>query len=193
MSNLSTGLQRLFGGGVKHAVHLLSGFLPAEWFDVFFLARAEMAYKGRAAAAAGPGGLGSWFRDYSHRRYAAAGPIPTPVTTAISTAWQLLAHSVYSCKDKVHNTVCDIPTSRPGLSRSEIMGWGLAPHLWYNVNDVRAAWELLLQAVAAAPQLADSSAFVYDLLDVSRELMSKIGRGRALRVCSCISKGVQLY
>lgn len=134
-----------------------------------------MAYKGRAATAAASGGLSSWFSDYALRRYAAAAPLPAPVTTALERAWQLLAHSVYSCKDKLHNTVCDIPTSRPGLSRSEIMGWGLAPHLWYNVNDVRAAWQLLLQAVAAAPQLTTSSAFVYDLLDVSRELMSKIG------------------
>eukprot|EP00878_Enallax_costatus_P008649 GHUV01009043.1.p1 GENE.GHUV01009043.1~~GHUV01009043.1.p1 ORF type:complete len:568 (+),score=214.58 GHUV01009043.1:1068-2771(+) len=135
---------------------------------------AEMAYKGRAAAAAAPGGFSSWFKEYSRRRYAAAGPLPAPVSAALNSAWQLLAHSVYSCRDHLHNTVCDIPTSRPGLSRSEIMGWGLAPHLWYNVNDVRAAWELMLQAVGVAPQLSGSSAFVYDLLDVSRELMSKI-------------------
>jgi hypothetical protein len=36
------------------------------------------------------------------------------------------------------------------------------------------AWQLLLQAAVAAPQLTTSSAFVYDLLDVSRELLSKI-------------------
>jgi hypothetical protein len=136
---------------------------------------AEMAYKGRAAQAAAPGGLGSWFRDYATRRYAAAGALPQSTVAALQGAWQLLARSVYSCRDGLHNTVCDIPTSRPGLSRAEIMGWGLAPHLWYDVGDVRAAWELLLQAGAAAPALQDSSsAFVYDLLDVSRELLSKI-------------------
>jgi hypothetical protein len=136
---------------------------------------AEMAYKGRAAHAAAPGGLGSWFRDYAARRYAAAGPLPESAAAALQGAWQLLARSVYSCRDGLHNTVCDIPTSRPGLSRAEIMGWGLAPHLWYDVGDVRAAWELLLQAGAAVPALQQSSsAFVYDLLDVSRELLSKI-------------------
>lgn len=139
---------------------------------------AEMAYKGRAAQAAAPGGLGSWFRDYATRRYAAAGALPQSAVAALQGAWQLLARSVYSCRDKLHNTVADIPTSRPGLSRSEIVGWGLAPHLWYNVGDVRAAWELLLQAAAAAPSLPScSSAFVYDLLDVSRELMSKVRCG----------------
>jgi hypothetical protein len=136
---------------------------------------AEMAYKGRAAQAAAPGGLGAWFRGYTSRRYAAAGPLPEEVTSALQGAWQLLARSVYSCRDGLHNTVCDIPTSRPGLSRAEIMGWGLGPHLWYDVGDVRAAWELLLQAGAAVPALPEcSSAFVYDLLDVSRELLSKI-------------------
>lgn len=136
---------------------------------------AEMAYKGRAAQAAAPGGLGSWFRDYGTRRYAAAGPLPDAAAAALQGAWQLLARSVYSCRDGLHNTVCDIPTSRPGLGRAEIMGWGLAPHLWYDVGDVRAAWELLLQAGTAAPALAQhSSAFVYDLVDVTRELLSKV-------------------
>lgn len=136
---------------------------------------AEMAYKGQAAQAAVPGGLGSWFRDYGSRRYAAAGPLPDAAAAALQGAWQLLARSVYSCRDGLHNTVCDIPTSRPGLGRAEIMGWGLAPHLWYDVGDVRAAWELLLQAGAAAPALAQhSSAFVYDLVDVTRELLSKV-------------------
>jgi hypothetical protein len=59
------------------------------------------------------------------------------------------------------------------------MGWGLQPHLWYDVGDLRAAWELLLQAGRGAAQLtaggpAASSAFVYDLVDVSRELLSKM-------------------
>jgi hypothetical protein len=49
------------------------------------------------------------------------------------------------------------------------------PHLWYDVGDVCAAWELLLQAGADMPALLEhSSAFVYDLLDVTRELLSKI-------------------
>jgi len=136
---------------------------------------AEMAYKGRAAQAAAPGGLETWFRAYATRRYAAAGSLPGGTLSALQGAWQLLARSVYSCRDGLHNTVADIPTSRPGLNRADIMGWGLAPHLWYDVGDVRAAWELLLQAAAAAPMLPQrSSAFVYDLLDVSRELMSKI-------------------
>jgi alpha-N-acetylglucosaminidase len=138
---------------------------------------AEMAFKGRAAEAAAPGGLAAWFAEYAQRRYAGAGAVPASASTAVQGAWQLLARSVYSCRDKLHNTVCDVPTSRPGLSRSEIMGWGLGPHLWYNVGDARAAWELLLQAAAACPHLAgSSSSFVYDLLDVSRELMSKVGR-----------------
>jgi alpha-N-acetylglucosaminidase len=139
---------------------------------------AEMAFKGRAAEAAAPGGLSAWFAEYAQRRYAGAGTLPAPASAAVQGAWQLLARSVYSCSDKLHNTVCDVPTSRPGLARSEIMGWGLAPHLWYNVGEVRAAWELLLQAAAACPRLSGgSSAFVYDLLDVSRELMSKVRRG----------------
>jgi alpha-N-acetylglucosaminidase len=134
---------------------------------------AEMAFQGRAASAAAD--ITPWFQAYAARRYAAAGELPPGAAASIGRAWSLIARSLYSCADHCHNTVADIPTSRPGLSRVEITGWGLGPHLWYDVREVRAAWEALLSAAAAAPQLAtSSSAFVYDLLDVSRELMSKI-------------------
>jgi hypothetical protein len=65
---------------------------------------AELAYEGRAAAAAAPGGLQTWFRAYADRRYAAAGPLPPPVLAALQGAWSLLARSVYSCADGLHNT-----------------------------------------------------------------------------------------
>ena len=135
---------------------------------------AEMAYQGQAAARASAG-IGPWFTTYAMRRYAAAGEVGPNAAATLVRAWSLLARSVYSCRDHVHNTVADIPTSRPGLSRAEITGWGLCPHLWYDVGDVRAAWEALLVAATICPALpAGSSAFVYDLLDVARELMSKV-------------------
>ncbi|KAF8069596.1 hypothetical protein HT031_001713 [Scenedesmus sp. PABB004] len=142
---------------------------------VVFEFMSEMALAGRAAAAAAPGGLAAWFGAYAARRYGGAGPLPPAAAARVAGAWALLGRSVYAAADRARSTVCDIPTSRPGLERREVVGWGLAPHLWYSVADVRAAWELLLQAAAAAPALpACSSAFVYDLVDVSRELMSKI-------------------
>lgn len=134
---------------------------------------AEMVYKGRAADAMAD--FGGWFKHYALRRYGGAGLLGPDATAAVIRAWSLLSHSVYSCNDRIHNTVTDIPTSRPGLSSTEIMGWGLRPHLWYNVNDVRLAWESLLTAAACCPALvSNSSSFCYDLLDVSRELMSKM-------------------
>jgi hypothetical protein len=69
--------------------------------------------------------------------------------------------------------VCDIPTSRPGLSRAEIVGWGLAPHVWYPLPELAAALRDLLAAAAAHPPLATSSAFRYDVIDAARELLSK--------------------
>jgi hypothetical protein len=134
----------------------------------------EMAWRGGARAAAAPGGLEAWFAAYGARRYAAAAPLPPDVAAMLSGAWQLLARSAYSCSDGRRSTVADIPTSRPGLAPAEIVGWGLAPHLWYSVADVRAAWELLLRAAERHAALAGSSAFAYDLLDVSRELLSKL-------------------
>jgi alpha-N-acetylglucosaminidase len=69
--------------------------------------------------------------------------------------------------------VCDVPTSRPGLCRAEILGWGLAPHSWYPLSELRAALGDLLAAASAHPDLAGSCAFRYDVVDAARELMSK--------------------
>lgn len=69
--------------------------------------------------------------------------------------------------------VCDIPTSRPGLCRAEIVGWGLAPHIWYPPSELRTVLQDLLSAAAAQPALAACSAFRYDVVDVTRELLSK--------------------
>ncbi|KAI8466868.1 MAG: tim-barrel domain-containing protein [Monoraphidium minutum] len=162
---------------------------------------AEMAYAGGAAARAvaphpaagapwgGPqagGGVGGsggggaaassydeWMEAYALRRYAAAGAPPPAAAAALRRAWRRLGRSAYGCRDKLHNTVCDVPTSRPGLWRGEIVGWGLGPHSWYPPAELRAALGDLLDAADAHPALAASSAFRYDAVDAARELLSK--------------------
>lgn len=121
---------------------------------------AEMAFSGRPEV-----DLKDWFYTYSQRRYAGA------VEPHLQDAWDMLVDILYTCQDRLHNTVCDIPTSRPGLSSQEIMGWGLRPHLWYNLRDLLAAWEQLLDGSGPVSSL---SSFQYDLVDVSREYMSKL-------------------
>lgn len=49
---------------------------------------------------------------------------------------QLLRASVYDNTSRRHETVMDIPTSRPGLSRKEVKWWGLKPQMWYDANQV---------------------------------------------------------
>ncbi|KIZ03038.1 alpha-N-acetylglucosaminidase [Monoraphidium neglectum] len=134
-----------------------------------------------AAAAAGAGwaldggrrAYDVWMESYALRRYAAAGRAGPSAAAALRRAWRRLGRGAYACRDTVHNTVCDVPTSRPGLCRAEILGWGLAPHSWYPLSELRAALGDLLAAASAHPDLAGSCAFRYDVVDAARELMSK--------------------
>lgn len=113
--------------------------------------------------------LHEWFALFAQRRYGGARD-----DSAVQ-AWSILCSSSYNCFDRQHNTVADIPTSRPGLARSEITGWGLRPHCWYNLADLVLAWRRLLEAAA---RLAPGAALAYDVVDVAREALSKLSTRR---------------
>lgn len=87
----------------------------------------------------------------------------------------LTQHSTHKCAPQTctHPQVCDIPTSRPGLSRRETTGWGLAPHFWYPLGELTAALSDLLAAATAHPPLRGCSSFRYDVIDAGREVASK--------------------
>jgi hypothetical protein len=117
--------------------------------------------------------MDAWFTEYAARRYAAAGRLAPPAAELVAGAWRRLGRTAYACGDGYHNTVCDIPTSRPGLARSEITGWGLAPHYWYPLAELRTAIADLIAASDHSPDLLRSSAYRYDVVDGARELLSK--------------------
>ncbi|CAL5229140.1 g12413 [Coccomyxa viridis] len=109
--------------------------------------------------------LGPWVADYARRRYG-----PSTPEDALK-AWALLLGSVYNATDSHTDHSRDIPTSRPGLTPFEIGLWGLRPQLWYNPDQVVEAWGLLLQS---APHLGTVQPFLYDLVDVGRQVLSKL-------------------
>eukprot|EP00803_Ostreobium_quekettii_P000116 evm.model.scf_2738.1 EVM.evm.TU.scf_2738.1 scf_2738:3553-15483(-) len=109
--------------------------------------------------------LNDWFSQYALMRY---GGRSCPDA---SKSWQLLLTSVYQNTSRRADVVMDIPTSRPGLSRKEVKWWGLKPQMWYDPAKVVEAWRLLINC---EKQLAASSAFQYDLVDVGRQVLSKL-------------------
>ncbi|XP_038610185.1 alpha-N-acetylglucosaminidase [Tachyglossus aculeatus] len=96
--------------------------------------------------------LGSWLEGWAARRYGAAHP-------GAAAAWRHLMRSVYSCPAPA----CSGHNRSPLVRRPSLR---LDPAVPYNRSDVLEAWRLLLEA---APALASSPAYRYDLLDVSRQ------------------------
>ncbi|GMH42712.1 hypothetical protein BSKO_10631 [Bryopsis sp. KO-2023] len=126
---------------------------------VMFELMSEMAFREKAPD------LESWFRQYSVQRY---GGLKCPNSSA---AWEALRNSVYGESPNRHETVMDIPVSRPGLEPREVF-WGLKAQMWYDHEQVVDAWGYLLDCGDA---LGQSSAFQYDLVDVGRQVLSKLG------------------
>lgn len=128
---------------------------------------------GASRAPAPSGAYCGWMEAYGLRRYASAGAPPPAAAASLRRAWRALSAGAYACGDRLHSTVCDVPTSRPGLCRAEIVGWGLAPHFWYPLSELRAALAGLLEAADSHPPLRGCAAFRYDVVDAGRELLSK--------------------
>ncbi|KAK9834371.1 hypothetical protein WJX84_011165 [Apatococcus fuscideae] len=119
--------------------------------------------------------LDAWTEDYAVRRYG-------PSTPASATdAWALLLDTVYDCQDLHPDHNQDIPVSRPGLDHDEVAPHGLQPQLWYHQEKVVKAWQLLQKA---APDLEPQSTYRYDLIDVGRQVISKVGTALWKVICS---------
>ncbi|XP_060067038.1 alpha-N-acetylglucosaminidase-like [Ylistrum balloti] len=106
-----------------------------------------------------PRDVSKWVTEYAKRRYGK----PNKYS---SKAWLLLRESVYNntdgLKDKSKHV---IPTSRPSYHPR------LTPDVWYDPEDLYQAWD---NFVLAATQLSNSSLFVYDLVDVTRNSLQDI-------------------
>ncbi|XP_074117693.1 alpha-N-acetylglucosaminidase-like [Sminthopsis crassicaudata] len=101
--------------------------------------------------------LGAWVAGFAAQRYG------TPHSHA-EAAWRLLLQSVYNCS----GDLCTGHNRSPLVKRPSLH---LDISVWYNRSDVFEAWRLLLEA---APVLASSPAFRYDLLDVTRQVAQEL-------------------
>ncbi|XP_057270141.1 alpha-N-acetylglucosaminidase [Pezoporus wallicus] len=103
--------------------------------------------------------LPRWVSRYAERRYGAA-------NAAAASAWRLLLRSVYNCTG-----VCVNHNRSPLVRRPSLR---MDTELWYNASDVYEAWRLLLSAGA---ELGSSTAFRYDLVDVTRQAAQQLVSG----------------
>nr|XP_033774828.1 alpha-N-acetylglucosaminidase [Geotrypetes seraphini] len=103
-----------------------------------------------------PVNLSQWISWYTVRRYGSQ-------NAQTLAAWQLLLRSVYNCtiQWKDHNQSPLV--HRPSLK--------MKTNVWYNRSDLFEAWQLLQNASA---ELSKSKTFLYDLVDVTREVVQQL-------------------
>ncbi|KAL2461225.1 alpha-N-acetylglucosaminidase family/NAGLU family [Abeliophyllum distichum] len=151
--------------------------------------------------------LEDWLITYSRRRYGKA-------VKQVETAWKILHHTIYNCTDGIadHNTdyIVKFPDWDPSLSSrfemSEVNQMQKLveiprnrrflfhekssplpqPHLWYNTQDVLRALKLFLDA---GNELAGSLTYRYDLVDLTRQSLSKLANQVYLNAIAAFRDG----
>ncbi|XP_042443918.1 alpha-N-acetylglucosaminidase-like [Zingiber officinale] len=133
-----------------------------------------------------------WLKSYSYRRYGQAFP-------PIEAAWTILYQTIYNCTDGIadHNRdyIVEFPDLGPSLDGSlsfdvvpstrrypmvdkqyrfslrETKSNLPQPHLWYSTKEVISALKLFLDA---GEYLTKSATYRYDLVDLTRQVLSKL-------------------
>ncbi|GMI95740.1 CYCLOPS 1, N-ACETYL-GLUCOSAMINIDASE [Hibiscus trionum] len=133
-----------------------------------------------------------WLKTYTHRRYGKS-------IQKILEAWAILYHTVYNCTDGIadHNTdfIAKFPDWDPStnsgshpskLNNMHTYGRKIGTrrfsfkesspdlpqaHLWYSTHEVVNALKLFL---AAGDDLSRSLTYRYDLVDLTRQVLSKL-------------------
>ncbi|CAN6306588.1 unnamed protein product [Urochloa humidicola] len=142
----------------------------------------EMAFRNKKVE------VEDWLKTYSYRRYG-------QTNTEIEKAWRYLYRTIYNCTDGIadHNKdyIVEFPDISPNsfgsqLSKqsgmsisinhrrfflSEVSGSLPHPHLWYPTKEAIRALELFLNA---GNDFSKSHTYRYDLIDLTRQCLSKL-------------------
>jgi len=111
--------------------------------------------------------IGQWVKDYSTQRYAGA--------VAGQVAWEQLLETAYNCSSGwgVTKSLVEL---RPAF-KLDAPG-GFMPRVPpYTLGSMVPIWTSLLGAVAVNPDIQGQDAFLYDVVDVTRQALSDIFLG----------------
>lgn len=114
--------------------------------------------------------LDQWIDQYIEKRYGTS-------SKEASLAWKDLAKSVYNPPTKIEGCYEGIVCARPGWNVTRASSWGPSQHN-YDFTDVINAANHMLAAVKKDPSLAKQSTFRYDLMDVTKQVLSDFCLGQ---------------
>ncbi|KAF7838380.1 alpha-N-acetylglucosaminidase-like isoform X1 [Senna tora] len=128
-----------------------------------------------------------WIDQYSTRRYGRSVPL-------IQEAWNILYHTIYNCTDGAYDKNRDVIVAFPDVEPSiisvqqkldsrtiikEVTASYDQPHLWYSTSEVIRSLKLF---IASGDELASSSTYRYDLVDLTRQALAKYANQLFLKV-----------
>ncbi|KAK4285477.1 hypothetical protein QN277_002171 [Acacia crassicarpa] len=123
-----------------------------------------------------------WLKIYSQRRYGKA-------NNQVEAAWEILYHTIYNCTDGIADHNHDFIVMLPDWDPSNLQKVDFLPlgnrrflsqetnsdmpqaHLWYPTEEVTKALNLFL---GAGKDYAGSLTYRYDLVDLTRQVLSKL-------------------
>ncbi len=106
----------------------------------------------------------SWLKSYALKRY---GATPKEIVEALN----LLADSIYSPVRNQEGCTETIICARPGWNVNKASTWSTGG-IYYDVSKIASAAEKYLAAATANPQLLKQETFIYDLVDINRQLLA---------------------
>ena len=124
-----------------------------------------------------PVDLKTWIPDYLRRRYGADSP-------KARAAWQGFQQTIYGVRYGNQTPANNIFAARP-LRGEKARTWS-DTHIPYDAALLVPAWEALLDA---APECGASDAYLYDLTDVSRQVMGDLSRALYSRITAATAAG----
>lgn len=109
--------------------------------------------------------LEEWIENYILRRYGKA-------SEASKEAWKVLRESIYNCTRRQEGGVESIFCGRPRLDIENVSTWGPKSYYYDQQAMVKASKYLFVDYEI----LKDSEGYLYDIVDVTRQALSDIGR-----------------
>jgi len=116
--------------------------------------------------------MNAWVAAYAQQRYGR--PIPEAIQ-----AWQGFLNTVYGCPGRGNSILCQRPTLLPKGQ------WGNPPRP-YQLLQLAEAWDAL---ASCAPELNEVDAYQYDLVNVTRHILSELAGVYHERLMKSFSKG----
>ncbi|HAZ03379.1 MAG TPA: alpha-N-acetylglucosaminidase [Marinilabiliales bacterium] len=102
-----------------------------------------------------------WLKNYTHYRYG-------QLDEQALEAWAILKKTVYRGPVNQEGTTDAIICARPSLDGTRSWNWGNTA-IYYDTLELQKAWKILLEA---APNLKTSDAYQYDLVDLTRQVLT---------------------